>query len=280
MTKRTRIFLAGVAGLVAVSLLPLRVDADHSWGKYRWDSSVIPVPLDIGDNLTGPWSAHLAQAVADWDSGTPDVLDLQLGAGASDADCSPTLWRIEVCNGFYGANGWLGIARIWITRGSRIAQATTQVNDTYFEGPYGYGTDNWRQLVTCQEVGHTFGLDHQDENFDNPNLGSCMDYTSDPVGNTAPNQHDFDQLAAIYVGDGGKKGGGGNGRRGRAPAGADGCTGTVGSARQGQRSGRTVRPRPGRGQSHPDVRHLGVGRTAPTHGGHGTPAPTGPTRAP
>lgn len=37
-----------------------------------------------------------------------------------------------------------------------------------------------RCLVTCQEVGHTFGLDHRDENFDNGNLGTCMDYTNDP----------------------------------------------------------------------------------------------------
>jgi hypothetical protein len=54
----------------------------------------------------------------------------------------------------------------------------------------------------CQEVGHTFGLDHQDENFDNANLGTCMDYTSDPDGppsNLHPNQHDYDELAIIYA---------------------------------------------------------------------------------
>ena len=51
----------------------------------------------------------------------------------------------------------------------------------------------------CQEVGHTLGLDHQDENFDNPNLGTCMDYTSDPGTNQHPNQHDYDELEAIYA---------------------------------------------------------------------------------
>lgn len=52
--------------------------------------------------------------------------------------------------------------------------------------------------MMCQEIGHTFGLDHQDEIFDNPNLGSCMDYTNNPTGNEHPNAHDFDQLAIIY----------------------------------------------------------------------------------
>jgi hypothetical protein len=53
----------------------------------------------------------------------------------------------------------------------------------------------------CQEVGHDFGLDHQDETFDNANLGTCMDYTSKPLGppsNTSPNKHDYDQLVTIY----------------------------------------------------------------------------------
>jgi hypothetical protein len=40
------------------------------------------------------------------------------------------------------------------------------VNDTYFNTPK-YDTSAWRNLVMCQEVGHTLGLDHQDEDFDN-----------------------------------------------------------------------------------------------------------------
>jgi len=62
----------------------------------------------------------------------------------------------------------------------------------------------------CQEVGHTLGLDHQDENFNNANLGTCMDYTNDPDGgaggasstdpsNEHPNTHDYDQLKTIYA---------------------------------------------------------------------------------
>ena len=50
----------------------------------------------------------------------------------------------------------------------------------------------------CQEIGHTFGLDHQDTNFSNANLGTCMDYTNDPTSNQFPNQHDYDQLVTIY----------------------------------------------------------------------------------
>lgn len=58
----------------------------------------------------------------------------------------------------------------------------------------------------CQEVGHVFGLDHQDEVFDNLNMGTCMDYTNDPDGatlgqpdNQHPNAHDYEQLSTIYA---------------------------------------------------------------------------------
>jgi hypothetical protein len=72
------------------------------------------------------------------------------------------------------------------------------LNDTYFNTA-AYNTPAWRNLVTCQEVGHTLGLDHQDENFDNPNLGTCMDYTSDPSTNQHPNAHDYEELDIIYA---------------------------------------------------------------------------------
>ena len=71
------------------------------------------------------------------------------------------------------------------------------MNDTYFNTS-AYNTTAWRNLVSCQEVGHTFGLDHQDENFDNANLGTCMDYTSNPGTNQHPNQHDYAELEIIY----------------------------------------------------------------------------------
>jgi hypothetical protein len=75
------------------------------------------------------------------------------------------------------------------------------MNDTYFDtAPY--NTPAWHRLVMCQEIAHDFGLDHQDENFNNRNLGTCMDYTSDPDGppsNEHPNQHDYDELDIIYA---------------------------------------------------------------------------------
>ena len=50
----------------------------------------------------------------------------------------------------------------------------------------------------CQEIGHTFGLDHQDES--GADLHTCMDYADNPdADNTHPNTHDYEQLASIYA---------------------------------------------------------------------------------
>ena len=170
--------------------------ASHAWGNYHWARTANPFTIVLGDNVSATWDAHLTLASSDWSQST--VLDTLVKSGnvLNTKNCKPTAGRVEVCNSSYGNNGWLGIAQIWIS-GGHITQGIVKLNDYYFNQPR-YNTPAWRQFVTCQEVGHTFGLGHQDENFNNTNLGSCMDYTSDPTSNQHPNQHDYAQLESIY----------------------------------------------------------------------------------
>lgn len=209
MPRRLRMmFLAalfGVTPLLALGSTP--AGANHSWGTYHWARTGAPFTLKVGDNVSATWDPYLNEAIADWS--TSAVLDLAKVAGStSPRSCRPTAGRIEVCNASYGNTGWLGIAQIW-AQGDHITQAVAKMNDSYFNTA-AYNTPAWRRLVMCQEIAHDFGLDHQDETFDNPNLGTCMDYTNDPDGgsggavsndpsNEHPNAHDFDQLSAIYA---------------------------------------------------------------------------------
>lgn len=196
--------LAVLLALASFALFPAATLAGHSWGDYHWPRPGNPFTLKLGDNVSSTWDSYLATASAEWTTST--VLNTEVVPGSTKPrTCKPTAGRVEVCSERYGFNGWLGIAQIWISN-SHITQGVTKVNDTYFNTAK-YNTPGWRNLVMCQEIGHTFGLDHQDENFDNANLGTCMDYTSDPDGvdgaagepaNWYPNQHDYDQLAAIY----------------------------------------------------------------------------------
>lgn len=210
MPNRKPVSLLGA--LLAV--FSITCHADHSWGKYKWDVSSIPFTLNLGDNLNSDWDGYLLTASTHWSVST--VLDTTIVQGSTDSvSCKPEAGNVQVCNASYGDTGWLGIAQVYV-RGNTIKAGIAKLNDTYYNTAY-YNTPPWRMLVMCQEVAHTFGLAHQDEIFGNVNLGSCMDYTDDPDGsidnelsNEYPNQHDYDQLEAIYTSSKGAKTDGGS----------------------------------------------------------------------
>ena len=192
-----RSIIKGVLALgVAAAALTTPASATHSWGGYHWARTSNPFTLKLGDNLTSAWDSYLVTTSSDWSASS--VLDTVIVAGGTKPrSCRATTGRVEVCNAAYGNTGWLGVASISITDSTHITSGTVKLNDTYYASA-SYNTPAWRNMVMCQEIGHTFGLDHQDEAFDNPNLNTCMDYTNNPSTNQHPNSHDFDQLVTIY----------------------------------------------------------------------------------
>jgi hypothetical protein len=197
-----RVFVRA-ALLTCAALITGPAVANHSWGGYHWNKTGSTVNLEVVKAVTSQWTNSVNTSVSDWNASSVLVLNGVSGAGINTKKCSPIAGKVLVCNAAYGQRGWLGIASIWLSNG-HISQATTKLNDSYHDrAPY--NSDPWRALVACQEVGHDFGLDHQDEGFGPPNLGTCMDYTDDPDGggafgpaNTHPNAHDYEQLETIY----------------------------------------------------------------------------------
>jgi hypothetical protein len=196
--NRVRIAAVSLGAMLALVVAPSAASASHAWGEYHWPRLANPLTLQLGDNTRGAWrtgpggSPYIGLVSSDWSISS--VLDTSVVTGAAKRRCGAVSGRVEVCNDKYGRNGWLGVATIWIS-GSHISQATVKLNDTYFNTAT-YGTAAWRQSVMCQEVGHTFGLDHQSEDRE-VNTGSCMDYYKVP--NVHPNAHDYEELEAIYA---------------------------------------------------------------------------------
>ena len=227
LRSRTLVSAIAVTGGMALATSAI---AGHSWNGYHWPRSTNPLALSVGNNVSGAdWKYALENAVYDWNTGPSggpaSPFDLTATTGeTSPRKCQPVTGTVQVCNYTYGYRGWLGVAQIWLD-GKHITEGTVKLNDSYFQSST-YDSVAWRAFVTCQELGHTLGLGHTDEDFYNTNEGTCMDYTDDPDGtlkhqasNMHPNQHDFDELALIYdhsdttstgTGDsGGPPGGGG-----------------------------------------------------------------------
>ena len=190
-----------IALIVVAASIPALTLATHSWGGYHWARTTPQFTLKLGDNLTSAdWKSHLAQTSLDWNSGNSPVLTAVV-AGTSNRRCSMVAGTTQVCNGRYGNNGWLGLASINITGSTHITQGSAKMNDTYFNTAT-YNNTNEREHVMCQEVAHTYGLDHQSE--DGSSQNSCMDYFSNTGANagstlsTKPNAHDFQELGIIY----------------------------------------------------------------------------------
>ncbi len=200
------------AGLAA--LLAPAVQANHQWGSYHWNrDGVDPLTLSMGDNhstfngggLTADWSAIFSGVVADWEQTQTDGSGGYGGAHLNTVAASGGSGNIESFNSNYGDNGWLGLASIWVSRGKNkhITRGEAKVNE-YFITLSGYNGFNepveW-QHVMCQEIGHTFGLNHNREgDIGGTPDDTCMNDETRPLNYPWPNDHDTEMFdsAAMY----------------------------------------------------------------------------------
>jgi hypothetical protein len=196
-----RFMTAGVAVAVALFVAVTSgavVLADNAWGSYHWARTTSSFNLTVINSTTSDWDGYVSQAVLDWSASSRlNMVEDKTGSTANKVrrQCKGPEGMVRICNLAYGNTGWLGIAGISIDANSHIVKGYTKLNDTYFNTTF-YDQPNWKQSVTCQELGHNVGLGHQDEDFDNESLFSCMDYQNPPW--EYPDDHDLETLDSIY----------------------------------------------------------------------------------
>jgi hypothetical protein len=201
MTKsRILIAVAAVGVFLAIATAAF---ADHSWNGYHWpdDNLQLTVVDKTSSNLF-----DIPAAVKEWaDEGTP----IQPGmASGNQGDVDVVVKRMNA--------NWLGVARISVDENGHIQAGRVELNRLYLNS---LSAVEWDQVV-CQEIGHILGLDHNRNitgtDADN-DPESCMNDQATLGSATSPNQHDTDQLNAIYDGHvdvadgGGDTGDGGSG---------------------------------------------------------------------
>jgi hypothetical protein len=196
----SKYFVAKVALALVIAAVSVAAYANHSWSNYHWARTGSSFTLQTLDSTAdggknANWPALLATAAGQWSQSTKLDLNVVTYSNAlkDRKRCTAVSGKIRVCNAAYGNNGWLGLASINITSAGHITQGAAKMNDSY--SSYWVSDINEAPHVMCQEVGHLFGLGHTSENGTTQN--TCMDYSNSPTS-TAPNQHDYDQLVAIY----------------------------------------------------------------------------------
>ncbi|MCZ6640511.1 MAG: hypothetical protein O7F71_02955 [Gammaproteobacteria bacterium] len=173
--------------------------AEHSWGEYHWARTSTSFDLTIVNSTTSDWGIYVTEATADWSqSSALNMVEDPDGATSKKVRrrCKAPNGQVRICNLAYGQNGWVGLAGISVDTDGHIVRGYTKLNDSYFKWDF-YNTPDWKQSVTCQELGHDVGLNHQDQDFNNTSLLTCMDYQNPPWPD--PNGHDFEQLDSIYA---------------------------------------------------------------------------------
>ena len=214
-------------GVGLAALLAPAAQANHQWSSYHWErDGVDPLTLSMGDNhsvfnggdRTANWPSIFGDVVADWGRTETDGSGGYGGAHLNTVGTSGGSGNIESFNDDYGDNGWLGLASIWVSRGKNkhITRGEAKVNEYFITlaGYEGFNELNEWQQVMCQEIGHTFGLNHNREGDTGGTPDdTCMNDETRPLNYLWPNGHDSEMFdsATMYAHD--HDGGGGGSKK-------------------------------------------------------------------
>jgi hypothetical protein len=172
--------LAVTVALAALLTAVTVASADHSWSVYHWSSDNLS-PTVVDKTSSSLYNVPLG--VAEW---------ANLGTPIQPIPTDANKGNITVREAF--SQSWLGLARIFIDENGHITKGEVKLNTQYLDYYEANGYLGIADHVLCQEIGHVLGLGHNRTQDD-----TCMnDQAFEGFDLTSPNNHDIEQLNAIY----------------------------------------------------------------------------------
>lgn len=180
MQRKRAFAIWGVVLMVAATIGATASFASHRWGCWKYANYYIRWYNGASGDYYNIYQEEAKTDSDSWDKYTDLYLPQVGSAGSSD--------HVNAYSGFYGSNGWLGLASIVNYSGCTVYQGNAYLNRSYLD--YGYSRTA-KKHVACQEVGHLFGLHHNTSASN-----TCM---NDSILTAPyPNSHDRDLINSLY----------------------------------------------------------------------------------
>lgn len=155
--------------------------ASHQWDSYHRANAGVDRLYLSATGYQNIWDEEAVTEGDSWENST-DIDFLYYGSHyfqCQDHVFTGSYW--------YGFTGWDGLTELDCVSGSTILSSASVMNRTYVDS---YSNLNLHK-VACHELGHGFGLWHQDA------ADSCM-RASATTGSAYPNSHDIELINSLY----------------------------------------------------------------------------------
>lgn len=182
-----RLGLLGVLTLLVAAPLAAQNAAGSGFNGAHWAKTGKVLALDLGNELSNGWDGYLKRASGQWSK----ARFVNTKVVVSPGGCRLERGRVEVCNGRYSRENWLGLTIADIDGNRHIYRAVVTMNDYYFDQARFDRADVKRHTM-CHEIGHALGLDHRSGK-------SCLNQNQ-VFGNAydAPDRSDYRNLTRLY----------------------------------------------------------------------------------